>query len=145
MSATLRFSKQDDTEIEREHVRIVRQPDGSFALEDMLSRHGTSINQRRVLNRVLLNDGDMIRIGAHSIQFDDRKRRPALSEKPMGRSSLPLLSVVQAKPTPVASKPAQPTVTNAAKRHPTVMSNCPKCNRPVPGTRPYCMICDLSF
>ena len=114
-----------------------------FALEDMHSRHGTSINQRRVLNRVLLKHGDLIRIGAHSIRFDDRKRRPARGEKP----NRPLVSrepVGQPQPNPVA-QPARPTATNTAKRQPTVMSQCPKCNRPVPGTRPYCVVCKLSF
>jgi hypothetical protein len=144
VDVTLRFSGPDDTEIEREHARIVSQPDGQFALEDMHSRHGTSVNQRRILKRVLLKDGDMIRIGAHSIRFDDRKRRPKSGEKPVK----PLVSpepVAQSKPNPVVSKPARPTITNAAKRQPTVMSACPKCNRPVPGTRPYCVFCKISF
>lgn len=142
--AALRFNARDDTEIEREHVRIARQPDGRFALEDMHTRHGTRINQRRVLDRMILNDGDMIRIGGHSIRFDSRKRRPTVGEKP----DRPLASpepVVEKKTQPLASKPTRPVATNAEKRQPTAMSRCPRCNRPVPGTRPYCVFCKISF
>ena len=106
--ATLRFSEPGDTEIEREHARIVRQPGGRFALEDIHSRHGTSVNRRRILTRVLLNDGDMIGIGADSIRFDVQKRRPAPVKNPMGRSPPPLPSrrsspLPPRRPSPVLS------------------------------------------
>jgi predicted lipid-binding transport protein (Tim44 family) len=73
-----------------------------------------------------------------------RKRRSASDKKNVGQLLSPEPGA-QAKPNPGAAKPARPTVTNAAKRQPTGMTPCPKCKRPVPGTRPYCVFCKISF
>jgi hypothetical protein len=88
--------------------------------------------------------GDLVRTGAHSIRFGSRSRRPRSGEK----ADRPLVSpeqVAQPKPDPVVVKPSRPAVSNTVKRQPTVMTPCPKCNRPVPGTRPYCVFCKISF
>ena len=54
---------------------------------------------RRALDRVLLEDGDLIQIGGHSIRFDDRKRRATAGEKP-GRPLAPRESIAETKPHP---------------------------------------------
>ena len=142
--SNLRFNGSGDTEIERQHVRIVRQPDGQFALEDLHSRHGTRINQRRILDRVFLKDGDVIRIGEHSIRFDRRKRRPAAGRE-VKRPPDSANAAESIERSPIAPHPAKIVARETPKRSPTTISACPKCNRPVPGTRPYCVFCKISF
>ncbi len=87
----------------------------------------------------------VIRFNVESVWLDARKRRVASSEK-AGRPLVSRGPVAQAKRNPVAAGPSRPIATNTVgKRQPTGMSACPKCNRPVPGTRPYCVFCKISF
>lgn len=125
--------------VDLEHA-IIRCIDlNRYELEDNHSRHGTSVNLTRVLDRVDLNDGDVIRIGPNSIRFRNR-RRVLASEPPRPVDRVP------APTTPVErSGTASPRPPVAARPVPRGMSICPKCQRPVPGTRPYCVVCKLSF
>jgi hypothetical protein len=78
--------------------------------------------------------------------------RPVVANPPAARPAQPVVANTPAsKPAqPVvantpASKPAQPVAATGAKRQPSGMTPCPKCKRPVPGTRPYCVFCKISF
>ena len=73
--AALPFMAPGDSELEMVHARIIRQPDGRFALEDNQTRLGTEVNNVRVNGRVLLDDGAVIRLGRNSIRFSERQRR----------------------------------------------------------------------
>jgi hypothetical protein len=53
-------------------------------------------------------------------------------------------SETRSKPGPVAPQ-AKSNAVGAPKRQTTGVKPCPKCKRPVPGTRPYCVVCKISF
>ncbi|HID76195.1 MAG TPA: FHA domain-containing protein, partial [Planctomycetaceae bacterium] len=61
-------------DLESEHARIIRQPDGQYVCEDNHSRIGTLVNHQPVDQPVLLRDGDLIRLGANIIRFNHRVR-----------------------------------------------------------------------
>jgi len=56
----------DDTEISRQHARLSRDPSGGYLLEDLSSKNGTFVNDRRLVDRspVSVADGDRIRLGS---------------------------------------------------------------------------------
>ncbi|MCU0917751.1 MAG: FHA domain-containing protein [Planctomycetes bacterium] len=68
-----------DDFVSRRHLRIRfdETAEGYYA-EDMVSKHGTFVNQRRITTSVPLSDGDVIRIGQTTLlftneDFDDRE------------------------------------------------------------------------
>ncbi len=157
--ATLLFTAQGENDVDSEHARIVRQPDGRFALEDMHSRHGTFINLQRVFGRVVLGDGDLIKIGANSIRFNTRTRLQKSDDATAAWMAPPRQNDLAASlrmpksqecaasaiTEPAATKPSPSVPAHSLGKRPSGMSFCPQCRRPVPGTRPYCVICKLSF
>jgi pSer/pThr/pTyr-binding forkhead associated (FHA) protein len=57
----------DDNRVSREHVEIVRQPDGVY-LRDMASSNGTWLNGKQLENYpVRLSSGDEIRLGTDTV------------------------------------------------------------------------------
>jgi hypothetical protein len=154
----LAFPGSGDDGLEPVHAIVTRQPDGRFALEDHHTRVGTSINDAPVSGRHVLNDGDTIQIGANTVRFNDRTRRPKPVAAPVvtvtpptrdARAPVPPARPVPAEPVvpakPAATAPARSGPPRAEGRRPASMSPCPKCGRPVPGTRPHCVKCNLSF
>lgn len=152
----LPFTSLGRVESERPSARIVREPYGGFALEAL---HGALLNRRRVVGRQPLHDGDLIRIGATAIRYNTRWRSrraagsagspvspsrhevsPPPSPRPLSDSAGGLPEASATKPSP-APAPAWRASEIRAPR----MSLCPKCQRPVPGTRPYCVVCKISF
>lgn len=59
----------DHSFVSEEHAVITR-IEGYYALEDLNSRHGTSINGREV-HKIRLNNGDLIGIGSFEIRFHE--------------------------------------------------------------------------
>jgi hypothetical protein len=59
-------------DLEAEHARITRNPDGSFTIEDNLSRLGTRLNGHLIQGAVALADGDLIKLGTNIIRFNVR-------------------------------------------------------------------------
>jgi pSer/pThr/pTyr-binding forkhead associated (FHA) protein len=53
----------DDPGVSRRHARIVREPDGTFTIEDLGSTNGTYVNQELVDGRVHLERGDIVQVG----------------------------------------------------------------------------------
>jgi pSer/pThr/pTyr-binding forkhead associated (FHA) protein len=87
---TLPFMGRSDTaEVDAEHARIVHLPDGQFALEDNNSRTGVRVNNVRVNDRVILKDGDVIRLGMNMIGFNERQRRDDVNDARQTNVSLP--------------------------------------------------------
>lgn len=62
-------------DLESEHLRITRQPDGRFSIEDNRSRLGTLVNGQRVQGPLTLGDGDLIRLGSNIVRFNLRQGR----------------------------------------------------------------------
>jgi hypothetical protein len=162
--AALALSARGDTAVDLEHARILRLEDGRFNLEDNHSRHGTSVNRKRVLGRVVLSDGDVIEIGASSIQFRDRGRHgvpkatdPPPPSFPPPAPATPVAAAPKTAPTPTTAT-TTPTATattalqagTAAPPGPSKAiaggaTQCPSCKRVVAGGARYCLYCDLSF
>jgi hypothetical protein len=132
--AALSFMGRTDAPLALEHALILRQPDGRFALEDNKTQEGTRVNNVRITSRVLLNNGDVIRIGTNSIKFSERHRRageaakvaPQKLEVPPSKLEVPPPRPVDgplakpafapvAQPRPVDGPLAKPPVATAAK------------------------------
>jgi DNA-binding winged helix-turn-helix (wHTH) protein len=59
----------DDTSVSRRHARIVIDEGGAANLEDLGSKNGTLLNNRRIRRATPLSDGDELRIGSASMTF----------------------------------------------------------------------------
>jgi hypothetical protein len=70
----LPFLGHADAELELEHARIVRQPDGRYLLEDRGTRVGTLLNSQRIQGAVPLCDNDLIKLGTNIVRFNHRRR-----------------------------------------------------------------------
>ena len=64
----------NDPGISRRHCALVLTPEG-FAVEDLGSRTNTLVNDREILGRVNLRDGDRIRIGSTTLRFVASERQ----------------------------------------------------------------------
>ena len=60
----------DDDLVSREHSRVERDSDGRYRIRDLGSRNKTFVNGQQI-TETLLNDGDMVRIGGHVLEFLD--------------------------------------------------------------------------
>ena len=63
-----------DVAVSSEHCRV-RPEDGRFVLHDLKSTNGTFVNDRRVMSRHNLIEGDVIKVGETSLQFRTEQRR----------------------------------------------------------------------
>ena len=100
--------------LEVEHARIERRADGRFVLVDNNTPNGTAVNRQPITGSVVLNDGDVIRIGANYIRFNEQVRRKERSEprpaapvkaKPAILDLPDLLESPPPKPTPAPPAP----------------------------------------
>jgi hypothetical protein len=71
-------------DLESEHARITRQPDGQYTIQDNQSRIGTILNGRPLQGPAILADGDLIRLGSNILRFNHRhhKEGPAMDAVP---------------------------------------------------------------
>ena len=53
----------NDAEVSRRHARLIRQRDGSYAIEDLGSTNGTFVNNERCQTVTPLHDGDVVGLG----------------------------------------------------------------------------------
>lgn len=53
----------NDVEISRRHAQIIRQPNGTYVVEDLGSTNGTFVNGRRSVGLTSLHHGDVIDLG----------------------------------------------------------------------------------
>ena len=146
-----------DSELEMVHARVIRQPDGRFALEDNQTRQGTEVNNVPVNGRILLDDGAVIRLGTNWNRFSEKHRRaqvpssvpaPAPPVRPIGeppiRPPVPAAAppppparppVPAAAPSP-APKPPGPVTAPAPKAAPLPAGRKPLSAAPAPATAP---------
>jgi hypothetical protein len=57
-------------DLESEHAKITRLPDGTFAIEDNRSRLGTMLNGQPIRGVTTLSDGDLIKLGGNIVRFN---------------------------------------------------------------------------
>ncbi len=113
-------------DVEAEHVRVTRQSDGSYALEDNHTRIGTRLNTQPVTGQMPLRDGDVIRIGGNLVRFNERRRRAIRPPAPERWSDevrppaatppvpLPPAAVVLPAPPPAPLPPPPPRFPSGA-------------------------------
>ena len=58
----------EDGEVSGMHLKVVSQED-QFFVEDLASTNGTFVNGRQIQGRVLLRDGDLIKLGQTILKF----------------------------------------------------------------------------
>jgi phosphoserine phosphatase RsbU/P len=58
--------------VSRQHARLTREGAGIW-IEDLSSRNGTYVNERRISERTLLKPNDSIRIGSYFLRFEEEE------------------------------------------------------------------------
>jgi pSer/pThr/pTyr-binding forkhead associated (FHA) protein len=84
-SAAIRFDARRDSAVGRQHARISCDDEGStrFSLADLGSRNGTYVNGLRIADAVLLQRGDVVRLGASGpeVQLDWELQSPLVAQE----------------------------------------------------------------
>ena len=144
--------------VEPTHLKISKQTDGGYLLEDNQSRTGTLLNGLSITGPTPLKDGDAIQFGVNVVRFNNREKQanrlptlvvqqPAKSptpppvptgaiQSPPPKAAPPAPKPLPAKPAPVATAPAQPKE-----------GRCPSCDKKItgiPGER-FCKSCFQTF
>jgi pSer/pThr/pTyr-binding forkhead associated (FHA) protein len=70
----LPFLGHADAELEPEHARIIRQPNGQYSIGDNGTRIGTLVNSQPIQGHVVLRDTDLIKLGTNIVRFNHRRR-----------------------------------------------------------------------
>jgi hypothetical protein len=141
--------------VEPTHLKITKQGDGRFLLEDNQSRTGTLLNGRPIGAATALKDGDAIQFGANVVRFNERaKHEGARLPPPVMIAPAPVpASAIQAAPKPapvsaVQAAPAKPALAAAPKPAPVPNMQIPakaapsKPAAPVQPQEGRCPICD---
>ena len=98
----LPFIGMMNKEIELEHLRITRQKDGRFVLEDNRSRLGTRLNNQPVQSPTTLNDGDVTSSArTSSVPTNGTRGQANRGRRPRGR----LLGRIAPPPPPPIRSP----------------------------------------
>ncbi len=80
-SANIKFDPEKDDLVGRSHAKIIHEGD-HFKLADLNSRNGTFVNGRRIQAPVILNVGELVKLGEAGVEFSiDMDPRPENSAK----------------------------------------------------------------
>jgi hypothetical protein len=97
----LPFVGYSGRDLESEHAKIVRRSDGQYVCEDTGTRIGTKVNHQAIRSPVLLQDGDLIRLGPNIIRFSHRQRDASREDVPIhGVGQAPFSSGMRTPPPP---------------------------------------------
>ncbi len=122
-----------DVSVSRRHVKLTRQGDDSFLVEDLGSGNGTTVNNVRITAPTPVRHGDEMFLGDTVLQLVEEgaplaKRRPTAPQPPSGRTAghraptqaeiAKVAPAAAAKPAKAgkAAKPAGPAAAAARKR-----------------------------
>lgn len=116
--------------LDMEHLRVVRQTDGSFQAEDNSTKNGSEVNRQKIAGPTPLLDGDTIKIGNNIIRFNEKsKKEPDKRERQPVEAQVKHSGVTPvAAPPPPAPKiqaappPAPPSAKPGTKAPPTPVS-----------------------
>lgn len=100
-----------NVELEPEHVRITRDPNGDYFVEDNRTKLGTMLNQQALSSRRLLANGDVIKFGKNFVRFNERRKSSASvgSPGPVEAANSRTAPITKAPPPP----PQKPAVLNS--------------------------------
>jgi len=73
----------NDIEISRQHARIAPEGEGRYAIEDLGSTNGTTVNGRRIDSPITLQAGDRIEVGASELIVQVGSLRPTPASTPV--------------------------------------------------------------
>jgi len=159
--ASLIFIAYGAKGVEPIHLKITKQADGRFLLEDNQSRTGTLVNGQPVSGPTQLKDGDAIQFGVNVVRFNERAKRSGTPEtlpaapKETPKAPVPVEAVTAKAPVP-APKPAPVAAIQAAPAPPKPVAvaapkpekaRCPICDKEIvglPGQR-RCGKCFTTF
>jgi FHA domain len=140
--------------VEPIHLKISKQKDGGYFLEDNQSRTGTLLNGTPISGPTPLKDGDAIQFGVNVVRFNERTRHGDGARLPPPMVVAPAQPIptaaIQAKPPAPSAKPAPvPAVAiKAAVAKPALAKPAPKpvvAPKPAAPVQPLegrCPICD---
>lgn len=75
-AANIKFDPEKDDLVGRSHAKIIHEGD-HFKLADLNSRNGTFVNGKRIQDPVVLNVGDLVKLGEAGVEFSfDMDPRP---------------------------------------------------------------------
>ena len=83
-----------DTGVSRVHA-MVSVVNGRAVVEDLKSTNGTFVDATRVASRVTLREGNIVRMGAHALRYERRRRKDVQKAKEMDRELLKARKYVQ--------------------------------------------------
>lgn len=135
----LPFMGPNNINLEQEHVRITRQPNGAYLVEDNQSKLGSFINNKPLLAASVLADGDVIKLGGNFVRFNLSRStgataQPPISTQPVGAQSTGRPLATTAGGRPVAPPPPPPPPRSAALRDAKPTTSAPPPNVPPPST-----------
>jgi pSer/pThr/pTyr-binding forkhead associated (FHA) protein len=97
-----------------EHLRVIRQSDGSFCAEDNDTKNGSEVNRQKIDGPTPLEDGDTIKIGNNIVRFNEKskkesEKRERREREPVSRqATLCGMAPVTAPPPPLPRTVAAP-------------------------------------
>lgn len=62
-----------DLSVSREHARLLTEPDGKIIIEDLGSRNGVVVDQKRIKERIVLTSNSIVTVGTTSFFFIDKE------------------------------------------------------------------------
>lgn len=124
----LAFLGPMNADLESEHVRVVRQANGSYIVEDNHSKLGTRLNNQPLTHATPLHNGDVIKFGTNFVRFNERKRQQG--DEPVTPG---FQGKVRAAPPPPTSKAAGPVPSPQRTAGPT---HAPAAQHPAPPVKP---------
>ena len=126
----------NDPGISRRHCALVPTPEG-FAVEDLGSSTNTFVNEREILGRVNLRDGDRIRIGSTTLRFVASERQVnAPAQLPIAPVEADATFVRRpgrsaGTPTPVSALASVPPPESIPLGPQVVLGRDPRCDVPL--------------
>jgi hypothetical protein len=107
-------------ELEPEHVRITRQPNGVFVVEDNHTKLGTRLNNQPLQHPTPLKNGDVIKFGTNFVRFNERASKDgspiaAVMQPPGVATAAP---PVPKRKSPSSAKPAADPINVAGRAAP---------------------------
>jgi hypothetical protein len=104
----LPFLGHADSELEPEHARITRQPNGQYLIEDNRTQIGTLVNSQPIHGPIVLRDGDLVKLGTNIVRFNHRHRRGQRGDSTPGQARPGAGLPISPPPPPPVGYPRPP-------------------------------------